>query len=188
MIGDSTARVGPRRLQHRTHPVPPLAQVPVRLAPDHRLAAGGPHQAEEHPQRRGLAGAVRPQESGNRASPDREAKTVHRRGWTEPLDEAANLDDGHGRRALRRRASEYTPIPPTAATIRITQITVIAAWPPLPLPPMASLPELVWTTVQTVMDERPNSQAACLRYGCGWARIPEDEEADGPRSRDTGGP
>ena len=38
------------------------------------------------------------------------------------------------RRARRRRASENTPSPPEASTASTTHITVMAAWPPLPLP------------------------------------------------------
>jgi hypothetical protein len=74
-----------------------------------------------------LARAVRPQEPGDRSRPDREAQPVDRRGRAEPLGQAADLDNRHGRRALRRRTSAYTPAPPTATRTRTTQTTIIAA-------------------------------------------------------------
>src|SRR5207245_11192728 len=57
-----------------------------------RRALRRPDQPEQHPQRRRLAGAVRPEVAEHVAALDRQVDVVDRDDLAVPLDEAARLD------------------------------------------------------------------------------------------------
>jgi hypothetical protein len=67
-----------RRLQHRADPLDRLLQVRVPPAADGGGAGGRLDQVEEHPQRRGLAGPVRPEEAGHTSRLDLERQVIYR--------------------------------------------------------------------------------------------------------------
>jgi hypothetical protein len=54
------------------------------------------NEAEEHPQRGGLAGPVGAEEAGQRAEFDVETERVHRGDAPELLADSLNRDGGHG--------------------------------------------------------------------------------------------
>ena len=83
---------------------------PHRLAEQARLAGGGVDQAEQHPQARGLARAVRAEQSADLTLLDLEAQVVDREhARAEALREAADLDDRLAHRSTRRDAIAGTP-------------------------------------------------------------------------------
>src|SRR5690606_17363657 len=81
-------------------PRAPLAQrvepLAVGLAVDLHGPAGRVVEAEDHAHGRGLARAVRPQESGHLAGPHSERQVVHRRGLAVALGQVGCLNRGHG--------------------------------------------------------------------------------------------
>jgi hypothetical protein len=81
-------------------PVQP-GRVPPRIAAQQPgLAAVGPEQAEQNPQRGGLAGAVRAEERVHFAGPDSQVKAVERADRTEPLLQPVDLDRVHRNRGV----------------------------------------------------------------------------------------
>jgi hypothetical protein len=68
-----------------------VRQVAVADAADGRGAAVRRRQAEQHPQRGGLAGAVGPEEAGDPAGPDLEGQVVNGGDSTVPLGEVINV-------------------------------------------------------------------------------------------------
>ena len=79
-------------------------RVAPRITAEQRhLARVGPQQTEQHPDRRRLAGAVRPEEAVHLARLDHEVEPVERPAGTERLDEPADGDDrGHPAEAIDR--------------------------------------------------------------------------------------
>ena len=63
------------------------------VAKNPAAAVVSPKQSAEHAQKRGLAAAVRPEESVNFACTYRQIDMIHRGELTEPLGHAAHLDD-----------------------------------------------------------------------------------------------
>ncbi len=80
------------RVEQRTDLAQRRTQVSVAAATDQGAAAVRRVQPEDHPHRRRLAGAVRPDEPGHLTRLDRERQTVHRDGRAVPLAQLANLD------------------------------------------------------------------------------------------------
>ena len=72
-------------------------EVGVRPTVDGRGAGRRPDQAEQHPQRRGLARAVRAQEAGDPARRDREAQVVDGGQRAEPLGQSGGARRPHQR-------------------------------------------------------------------------------------------
>ena len=64
------------------------------MAEDVGSALGGPGESREDAQRRGLSGAVAPEEAEDGAGPDDEIDMVKRERVAEPLRQAAELDRG----------------------------------------------------------------------------------------------
>src|SRR4029453_11724704 len=64
------------------------------VAKNPAAAVVSPKQSAEHAQERGLAAAVRPEESVNFAGAYRQIDMIHRGEFTEPLGHPAHLDDG----------------------------------------------------------------------------------------------
>jgi hypothetical protein len=86
-------RVERRTLDQRTDPRQhPCGPVRHRLAEHPVLARRGPDQPEQHPDRGGLAGAVRAEESVHRATRDRQVDGFHRDLAAEPLRQVLRLD------------------------------------------------------------------------------------------------
>jgi hypothetical protein len=94
VVACSPARVEARGLQRCPDDCRRPRQVDVPLSPDRGLAGVGVDQAEQHPQRGGLAGAVGAQEAGDPAGLDGEGQVVDGPHGAEALGEAAHVD-GH---------------------------------------------------------------------------------------------
>ena len=82
---------------------PTRRSIGCRARPSRRTGASRPRvgadQAEQHPQARGLARAVRAEQTAHLALLDREAEVVDREhALAEVLREADDLDDGFGHR------------------------------------------------------------------------------------------
>src|SRR5580693_4312598 len=86
------ARVERLGLQQRADFAQRPAQLVVVLTVDPGRPGVRPVQAEQHPHRGGLAGAVRAEETGHRPGPHVEAEVVHGGGGAVALDQAACLD------------------------------------------------------------------------------------------------
>ena len=81
-------------------------EVVVGLAVERRGAGGRPHEPEEHPQRRGLAGAVRTEEPGDAPGFDGEAEVVDGGDRAELLGEPRDLDRDAGCHAFSSRRGD----------------------------------------------------------------------------------
>ena len=84
-----------------------VRQVAVVPAEDPRFAAVGLCQADEHPHRRGLAGAVGAEEAGDGAGFAAEADVGDDRPSSEPFGDVVGFD--HGRRLTEGRAGDHGP-------------------------------------------------------------------------------
>src|SRR5262249_50381931 len=87
------ARVVVGGLEHGTYPSDRRVELAVAAAEHERLAAAGLGEAEEHPKRGRLAGAVRPEEPGHGPWGQREADLVHRHEVAVALREAPTSHD-----------------------------------------------------------------------------------------------
>jgi hypothetical protein len=94
-----------RRLHEAGDAVERTRALDQRVAPEQSSGARGwPDQPEQHAQRRGLAGAVRPEVAVDVARADGEVDAVDREHVAVGLDEPARLDGwGDGVRALGQR-------------------------------------------------------------------------------------
>jgi len=101
-------RVEARRLDEARDPVE-RRDAGLRVAAEQPDAAGGrPDEAEHHPQRGGLARAVRPEIAEDVARQDRQVDAADRHEVAVVLDEPADLDRrrvGHGVQSARAAAS-----------------------------------------------------------------------------------
>jgi hypothetical protein len=88
MVAGGAPRVKPGCFENRAHPMRGPVQLDVRNASDQRAASRRPNQPQNHPQRRGLPGAVRPDETGDRPVRHVEAQVVHRGDVSEALGQA----------------------------------------------------------------------------------------------------
>src|SRR5262249_45826938 len=103
-----------------------------RIEPEHaHLAAGNFGQAEQHQDGRGLAGAVRPEQTEDLTAPDRERDVVDGDGLPVGLGEAARLDDdvsAHRRPNLATAptmTSSATPMMPTPAMPHMVEVVTV---------------------------------------------------------------
>jgi hypothetical protein len=80
------------RVQQRADLVQRADQAVIPLAFDQGGAGGGRVQTQDDPHRGRLARAVRAEEAGHVAGPDREAQPVHRGHRAEALDQPVDLD------------------------------------------------------------------------------------------------
>ena len=78
MVAPGTAGMEVRRLEHRADPRRRPLQILVAAAENERAAGGRLHEMEQHPQRRRLPGAVRPEEPGHRPALERKRQVVDR--------------------------------------------------------------------------------------------------------------
>ena len=97
------------RLQHRPHPRPRPLEILVAVPEHERLTRGRLDEMKQHPQRRRLAGTVRPEEPGYRAPLQRERQIIDRKHIAETLAQMLGTHDGvvTGRRdaaSVARRA------------------------------------------------------------------------------------
>ena len=92
VVAAAAARVEVRGLQRGPHGAERVGEVDVALAVDRRGAARGVDQPEQHAQRRGLAGAVGPEEAGDPAGLDVEAQVVDGDEGPEALAQPPDLD------------------------------------------------------------------------------------------------
>ncbi len=97
-------------LEHRAHLVQRAPDVRVGAAVDQHRAAGRPVQAEDHPHRGRLAGAVGSEEAGDDAGTDVEAELVDGPHRAVVLAQPACTDHGHDR-ALRAGARHIRDAP-----------------------------------------------------------------------------
>ena len=90
-------------LRHQAERAPRLRRLAVDgMAGDRRRARARPAQRREHGQRRGFAGAVRPQQADDLAGLDREADAVERRARTVAQAQILDGDGGGGVHGLHR--------------------------------------------------------------------------------------
>jgi hypothetical protein len=102
VIAPGSPRMEVRSLEHRPDPQSRLGQLGVREAKHRRAAAARRGEAEQHPQRRRLAGTVWAEEAGDRARRERKRQRVHRQQRTEPLRQPVSHHHGAGSRRPRR--------------------------------------------------------------------------------------
>ena len=101
VVAGRPGRVEARRLERRADDPQRLVDLVVGLAADRRGARGRVHQAQDHPQRGRLAGAVGAEEAGHGARLDVEAELVDRPDLAaEHLGQAADLDPADRRSAV----------------------------------------------------------------------------------------
>ena len=99
VLAPGEIRVEARPLDEAGDAVERLRAVDQRIAAEQlRLTGGGPDQAEQHPQQRGLSGSVRAEQAEDVAGRDSEIDAVDRDDLTVCLDDPAG---GDGRRAAR---------------------------------------------------------------------------------------
>ena len=96
-------------LDERPDPAEQRATRPNRLPEEARVAGGGMDQPEQHPERGGLPGAVRAEQSADLALLDAEAEVVDREHALELFREAAYLDDRLAHANTRRGRPMVTP-------------------------------------------------------------------------------
>ena len=77
MVSPRTAGMEIRRLEHRADPRRRPFEILVAAAENERAARGRLDEMEQHPQRRRLPGAVRPEEPGHRPTLERKGQVVH---------------------------------------------------------------------------------------------------------------
>ncbi|GAB3850537.1 hypothetical protein GCM10027610_075650 [Dactylosporangium cerinum] len=94
VVARGPPRLQRTRVQQRTEVTQGAAEAAVRPAPDQRGARVGCVEAENHPHRGGLAGAVGADESGDLAGFDGERHPVE--GGLRPEPFAKSVDDNHG--------------------------------------------------------------------------------------------
>ena len=82
-------------LEHGADVAERLGELPVWLPVDDRAPFAGRDQTEQHPQRRGLACAVRPEKAGHGSLPRHEAEVIDGGHLCEALGQPVNLDCGH---------------------------------------------------------------------------------------------
>jgi hypothetical protein len=97
VVAGAAARMEAGALQHGPDRAKRLGERPVGLALDRRRAARRLGEAENHPQRGGLPGAVRPEKARDPAGLDVEADAIDGPHGPEALAQVADLDLGHGR-------------------------------------------------------------------------------------------
>src|SRR3984885_15784732 len=97
-------RLGVEEGAHLTHG---YRQVAVTAAAYGYRALRRRVEAQDHPHGGGLPGAVRAEEAGDQAGPDREGQVVDGRGGAVALDQAVGLDHGStaNGRAMSREGS-----------------------------------------------------------------------------------
>jgi len=131
-----------------------------RLAEHLDLAGGGQHQPEQHPDRRGLAGTVRPEEAVDVALGDLEVDRVHGSQLAVALGQRARPD--------HRPVAHGCACRSAAAAVRVSGVTVPASRNPPPRPgsrvsstvigPIgARVPAAVWVV--------PALRSSCSRSG-----------------------
>ena len=103
MIAPRPALVRPARLKDRPYPESRLLEVHVTLPADCGHPTRRFHQAEQHPQGRGLARAVRPEEARNLARLGEEGHVIHDLGAAVLLGEPADVDPPQGALLSRDR-------------------------------------------------------------------------------------
>ncbi len=115
--GDQVVARGPARMrgagvEQRAHRVQRCAVLTIGTAGDGRAAGGGPVEGQDHPHRRRLPGAVRPQEPGYLAGPHGERESVHGAEPTVHFGQFGHFDHGSdARRAgTRPRRSQVAPL------------------------------------------------------------------------------
>ena len=109
MVSPRPRRMEAVGLEHGADPSQRVAQAPVRLARDPRLARGRPDEPEHRAQRRRLAGAVRPEEAGDAPGRNREGQIVDRDRRAVPLRQPPHLDRRRfGHQPASRSTSRYT--------------------------------------------------------------------------------
>ena len=101
------------------------AQLVVTLAVDPGRPGVRPVQAEDHPHRGGLAGAVRAEEARHRAGPDVEAEVIHGGRGAVALDQAACLDHEKSSLVVAERAR-----PPSGGHARVHLTFTLGIWRP----------------------------------------------------------
>ena len=106
VVAPGAARMEVGGLQRRPDDALRRPYLAVRLAADRRAAAGRPDQAQQHPQRGGLAGSVGPQEAGDPAGLDGEAEVVDRGEGAELLGQVAHFDTCPMRRGISHVVSQ----------------------------------------------------------------------------------
>ena len=84
-----------RRLQHGAHLAGGFVEVDVAAAVERGAAGGRGDEAEQHPQRGGLAGAVRAEEPGDGAGLQLEGQVVDGGDGAEAFGETVEFDGGH---------------------------------------------------------------------------------------------
>ena len=142
-----------------------VAQAAVGLAADQRGALVGRVEAEDHPHRGGLAGAVRADEAGDLPGRDGERHPVQRDGRPEPLAQPGDLDGGfHAANAREPRAA----------------VVVTPAEPSWPSPAASASPEGSVSlargtrrshrraTTMTRRERRRRLASAVSAASCGW--------------------
>jgi hypothetical protein len=80
------------RLEHRSYPRRRPFEILVAAAENERAAGGRLDEMKEHPQRRRLPGAVRPEEAGHRPALERKRQIVDREHLAEPLRQMLRAD------------------------------------------------------------------------------------------------
>ncbi len=95
VVASAPARLQRRRVQQRTDVCQRPPQAAVGQAVDQRGALVDRVQAEDHPHRGGLSGAVRPDEAGHQPGADGEGHSVEGQGRAEPLAQSGD-DDSRG--------------------------------------------------------------------------------------------
>ena len=100
MVAGAATRIGEGGLQGRTHDMQRISQVSVAAPVDRRCPGGGGHEAEEHAQRGGLAGAVRAEEPDDAAPLDGEGDVVDGGQAGEALGEPVDFDHRHAGRLV----------------------------------------------------------------------------------------
>ena len=99
MVLGAAGRVEAGGLEHGSDVVDGVVQLHIPAPAERSRSLGDGDQAEQHPQRRGLAGAVGPEEAGDPARGHLEAETVDGPEGSELLGETLDFD---GRRHVRR--------------------------------------------------------------------------------------
>src|SRR3954470_17708435 len=92
-------------LEHRAHLAGRDIEVAVALSADQGLAAGWSDEAEQHPQHRRLARAVRAQQADDAPWLDLEADVIDSADPTEVLGQCVNGEIEHARDSCRRRGA-----------------------------------------------------------------------------------
>ena len=92
MVAAGTAGVEVGGFERSTDPAARVCKLDVGAAEDERPAARWRYEPDDHPQRRRLAGAVRAEESRDRAPLELEREVVDRDDVPEPLRQRLDTD------------------------------------------------------------------------------------------------